>query len=67
MTGEQLKALYRSNPASVTRALTKALVDFGYPVTAAYVSGEIDRLLKGEAPKGGPSMFIATWLKDGIE
>ncbi len=67
LTGEQLKTIFKENPKTVAKALTATLVDFGYAITEGYVKTEIERLLAGGQPKGGPSMFIAGWLKDGLD
>ncbi len=46
------------------RAINHALRDFGYPVDNAYCRKAVDELMAGEAAKGGPQMFIETWLRD---
>ena len=67
LTPEKIKAIYETNPQVLARALLGVLKDFGYTVTADYVAVEIKRLYEGGEPKGGPSMFISNWLKEGID
>ena len=66
LTPERIKALLAADPKRVAFAFQATLRDFGYDVRAAYVETEAKRLLEGGRPKGGPSMFIAGWLKEGM-
>ena len=67
ITAEQLKVMYKSSPVEVSKSLAESLRDFGYPITDEWVQEEISKLLKGDESAGGPSMFLARWLKDGVD
>ncbi len=68
LTGERIKELFQDDPKKTSHALGLTLRDFGYKTyTDALVKAEIKRLLAGEEPRGGPSMFLAKWLKEGID
>lgn len=68
MTAEQLKDAFGIAPIGVSRRLADALREFGYSqLTDEWTEQEIKRLLEGGEPKGGPSMFLATWFKDGVD
>ena len=66
-TANQIKRIWEKNPDSVIKSFTIALAGFGYTLTPDYVEGEIRRLYAGGKPKGGPSMFIDGWLKNGLD
>jgi len=67
MSAEHIKRMWQANPERVAGAFAKVLADFGYPVDQVYVKGELQRLYDGGTPRGGPSMFLARWIKNGIE
>ena len=68
ITAEQLKRTYKDDPKTISHALAETLRDFGYSSTTdEWVREEVDRLLSGEEPRGGPSMFLKGWLEEGIE
>jgi len=67
MTADELKAIYKNDPAGTSRVLVAALREFGYPVSDQWVQDEIARLLADKEPTGGPSMFLHGWLKDGLQ
>lgn len=67
MTPEEIQALWRENPRAVARAFAATLKDFLYPVDQDYVQAEMERLYAGGAPRGGPSMFLARWIKGGVD
>ena len=46
------------------REMTRNLNDFGYRIDFEHCRKAIDALMAGEAPKGGPQMFMQTWLRD---
>ena len=54
---------FKLHKDSVMR-IYRALKEFGYPLTVEYVETEVQRLLDGGAPIGGPSGFMYQWLKD---
>ena len=64
---EQIRAAAKGDPGAVARAFQAVLVDFGYRVDAAYCEKQIEAYFRGDVPRGGPSMFIHSWLKDGME
>jgi len=66
ITAKHIREIWESDPKNVARHFTAILKDFGYSVTPDYAEDEIRRLYAGGSPKGGPSMFIDRWLKDGI-
>lgn len=43
-------------------AITKYLTEFGYPLDQQYVKEEAQRLIDGGEIRGGPSLFIKTFL-----
>ena len=65
-TAERLQKEAQTNPGGLAKAFAATLKDFGYPVDAAYCKTQIEAWQRGEAPKGGPSMFIHGWLRDGM-
>ncbi len=68
VTVEKLKADFQSRPKTVSKMLGNALREFGYTdITDEWVETETRRLLDGGEAKGGPSMFLLGWLKDGID
>ena len=68
ISADKLKSDFQVMPKAVSKVLGNALRDFGYSsVTDEWVEVEIKRLLDGGEPKGGPSMFLTRWLKDGID
>ena len=68
ISGEQLKRAFEAKPKAVSKDLGEALRDFGYPsATDEWVEKEIRRLLEGGKPRGGPSLFLAKWLEEGID
>ncbi len=67
LSAEELKRAFKQDPLGISKVLGSALRDFGYSVTDDWVREEITRQDKGEKPQGGPGMFLAGWLKDGIE
>ena len=67
LTGDQLKAAFKRDGAGTARILQKSLQEFGYPISLEYTIKEMDRLVAGGDPKGGPSMFLSGWLKDGTD
>jgi len=68
LTAEQLKRAYQNNPDGTSHALAESLREFGYSsVTDDWVKEEVGRLINGGEPSGGPSVFLAGWLKDGID
>ena len=68
VTVEKLKADFQASPKTVSKMLGNALREFGYTdITDEWVETEIRRLLDGGETKGGPSLFLLGWLKDGID
>ena len=67
MTAEQIKEAWTNNPDGLAHKLAAGLRGFGYAVTDEWAKAEITGLMAGEAPRGGPSMFLARWIKNGIE
>ena len=67
---EELKKAFDLDPKRVSHILAKVLHEFGYSdLTDDWVEEEIRSLLeeKGETYRGGPSMFLQEWLKEGID
>ena len=68
MNPELIRRRWEENPRRVARAFTTTLRDFGYSsLTQDWVETEIKRLYEGEEPKAGPSMFLKSWLEDGLD
>ena len=68
LTGDQLREAFEERPEHVAGTLASALKDFGYSsLTTEYVQEEMQRLIAGGTPKGGPSMFLKGWLDEGID
>jgi len=68
LTAEQLKQAFKNEPDKTAHTLGVSLRDFGYSSCAdTWVKSEMERLIKGEQPRGGPSMFLSRWLKEGID
>ena len=67
LPAEQIKRAWRLNPGSLAHIMGLTLRDFGYTVADDWVKVELTRLMAGEPAKGGPSMFLAGWIKDGID
>jgi len=67
LTAEQIKRAWELNPDSLAHNMGLTLGDFGYGVTDEWVKAELTRLMAGEPAKGGPSMFLAHWIKEGID
>lgn len=67
LTANRIKEMWNISPTKLAGALAETLADFGYPVTADWVETEIERLYAGGKATGGPSMFIAKWLENGVE
>jgi len=64
-SAEQIKEAWNTDPDQVAHGFSLMLRGFGYPVDDAWVKAEIERLLAGGEVKGGPSLFIDGWLKEG--
>lgn len=67
LSAEHLKKAWAGNSYVVVQAFGKALRGFGYTLTDDYIKTEIERYYAGEQARGGPSMFIFGWLKDGLD
>ena len=68
MDADEVKKMWEANKSYVAHQFGEALRDFGYAsVTDDWAETEVERLYAGGEAKGGPSMFIARWLKDGVE
>ena len=67
MKSAQLKSSFLAEPTKTAHALGVVLRDFGYNVNDAYVEAEVKRLLAGGEKQGGPSMFLAGWLEEGLD
>ena len=50
---------------SIIVAMHTALNEFGYRVDLPYIREQANRLANPEEkPRGGPELFMETWLKD---
>ena len=68
ITAQQLKAKWDSDPNALIKAIQGCLVDFGYEgLEFETVSQAIKNFYDGEAPQGVIEMFVAGWLKDGVD
>lgn len=67
MTGKQLKQKFEEDPETISRILASSLRDFGYPISDQEVRTEIDKVLKGEKPTGGPGIFLSGWFREGVQ
>lgn len=67
-TANDVKKMWEANKDYVAHQFAQSLQKFGYSSIANdWVKAEIERLYTGGEAKAGPSMFIARWLKDGVE
>lgn len=67
LSGEEVKALFEREPQKVAEQLAGVLNAIGYTVTAQWVEDEMDALIGGAQPRGGPSMLLDGWLKKGMD
>lgn len=68
VTAEQLKAALVNERAKTISVLGSMLRESGYPVDDDWVGKELEVLEGGDdSYRGGPSLFLKGWLKDGIK
>jgi len=68
MDADEVKKVWELDKNFVAHQFGEALRDFGYSsVTDGWAKAEIERLYAGGKATGGPSMFIAGWLEDGMD